>query len=117
MKLDEEAVTLLWSYVQNIIHSINMMMIPFLKLFGVEEDNSLSPFTVDSNDPSELAGLIEDFFRLPRKIQEIRHPRESKLLMKLMTVTSNQMILSQSLWRQLQPETTTHTEMGKILKT
>ena len=66
MHLDEEAVTLLCPYKQTIIHSVNRMMIPFLKLFGVDEGNGLSPFTVGSSDPSELAGLNEDFFRPAR---------------------------------------------------
>ncbi|KAL9188604.1 hypothetical protein ACHAXT_006982 [Thalassiosira profunda] len=46
-------------------------MKPFLKLFGVEEGNGLSPFLNEINEPSDLLALVNDFFRRPK-----RDPRE-----------------------------------------
>ena len=42
-------------------------MIPFLKLFGVEEGNGISPFAVEIQSPAHLGCLIEEFFKPSRK--------------------------------------------------
>ena len=45
----------------------NSFMIPFLKLFGVEECNRLSPFAVDISSPKHLLTLVETFFKPPKR--------------------------------------------------
>ena len=45
-------------------------MVPFLNLFGVEEVNVLSPFSVNIETPRDLVRLVKKFFRPPR-----RYPR------------------------------------------
>ena len=42
-------------------------MKPFLKLFGVEESNSISSFAGEINTPDERLSLVKDFFGLLRK--------------------------------------------------
>ena len=42
----------------------------FLKIFGVEDGNYLSPFYVDMDSPGDIIKLIEYLFRPPK-----RHPK------------------------------------------
>ena len=42
-------------------------MTPFLKLFGVEEGNGISPFAVEIRSPAELGSLIQNFFKPPKR--------------------------------------------------
>ena len=65
--LSAAAVTQLWPTVKAVIRMVNENMKPFLKLFGSEEGNGVSPFLVDINEPSDLLALVKDFFRSPRR--------------------------------------------------
>ena len=60
------AVIRLWTEIKGIIYNINQFMKPFLELFGVEEGNGLSPFSVDTDSPYDPIKLIEYFFRPPK---------------------------------------------------
>ena len=64
--LDEKAVDQLWSEVKGVMEVALAWMKPFLKLFGVEEGNGLSPFAVGIDSPSDLVAMIEQFFRRPK---------------------------------------------------
>jgi len=61
------AVDQLWDEVQGVLEFTNLFMIPFLKLFGVEEGNGLSPFAVDISSPKDLLSLVETFFKPPKE--------------------------------------------------
>ena len=52
---------------KGIIRISNQSMRPFLKLFVVEESNSISPFAGEINTPDERLSLVKDFFGLLRK--------------------------------------------------
>ena len=53
------SVTHLWSKVKIIIINANYFMKPFLKLFGVEYGNGLSPIDVDMDISGDLIKLIK----------------------------------------------------------
>ena len=57
----------LWPEIKSIIFNFNQFMKPFLKIFGVEEGNGLSPFSVDMDIPADLIKPIEYFFRPPNR--------------------------------------------------
>ena len=42
-------------------------MLPFLKVFGVEKENGLSPFAVPIETPSDLLTVVEQFFKPPKR--------------------------------------------------
>lgn len=65
--LQKPAVDQLWSVVQGQIKSVNQKMKPFLKIFGVEEGNGLSPFACDITSPRHLHDLTVEFFKAPPK--------------------------------------------------
>ena len=49
------------------IEFANSRMTNFLKLFGIEEGNGLSPFCCSISSPAELKSLITQFFKPPKK--------------------------------------------------
>jgi hypothetical protein len=54
--------------VKLIFDKVNPMMTQFLKLFGVDELNGLSPFAAANiNSPQDLLSLIKAFFCAPKK--------------------------------------------------
>ena len=57
----------MWEEVKGVIEVVNSWMMPFLKLFGVEVGNGLSPFAVDIDTPSDLLALIDQFFKPPKR--------------------------------------------------
>ena len=65
--LDIAPVNQLWEEVSGVIAVTNAWMTPFLRLFGVEAGNGLSPFATDINSPSDLRVMIAQFFRAPRR--------------------------------------------------
>jgi len=66
--LTDKAVTQLWPTVKLIFDKVNPMMTQFLKLFGVDELNGLSPFAAANiNSPQDLLSLIKAFFCAPKK--------------------------------------------------
>jgi len=64
---DKPAVDQLWDEVKGVIEVVNSWMLPFLKVFGVEEGNGLSPFAVAIEKPSDLLALVEQFFKPPKR--------------------------------------------------
>ena len=60
--LESLAVNQLWNKVSQMFKMVNSVMMPFLKLYGVEEGHGLSPFASNIDDPNELAQKITDFF-------------------------------------------------------
>jgi len=64
---DEPAVDQLWDEVKGVIEVVNSWMLPFLKVFGVEEGNGLSPFAVAIESPSDIQALIDKFFKSPKR--------------------------------------------------
>ena len=63
--LEDVAVTQVWAEVQRVIVTVNRIMKPFLKLFGVEGGNGLSPFvTGEYLQPSDLLAEMKQFLRL-----------------------------------------------------
>jgi len=67
VNLDEPAVNQLWDEVKGIIQAVNSWMIPFLKIFDVEEGNGLSPFAIQIDTPHDLRKLVDQFFCPPRR--------------------------------------------------
>ena len=61
--LEFDAVTQLWDQVAKIFKLVKSIMLPFLKLHGVDEGHGLSPFASDFENPSDLAQKISDFFK------------------------------------------------------
>ena len=64
---DKSAVDQLWDEVKGVIEVVNSWMLPFLKVFGVEEGNGLSPFAVPIETPSYLLTVVEQFFKPPKR--------------------------------------------------
>ena len=58
-------VTQLWSEFSKIVKTTNDVMLPFLKMFGVEEGNGISPFARNFENPSDLIAAINTFFMPP----------------------------------------------------
>ena len=48
-----------------IILGLNAWMMPFLKTFGVEKGNGLSPFAVSIDIPHVLSELAKEYFKRP----------------------------------------------------
>ena len=59
------AVTQLWSEFRKNAKTTNDVMLPFLKLFGVEEGNGVSPFARTFDTPSDLIAVLNKFFQPP----------------------------------------------------
>lgn len=78
--LNESAVTQLWSEVSSVIRQVNRIMKPFLKLFGVEDGNGLSPFAADIDDPNQLSSLLKDLFKPPKRDPRDKAPVTSNSL-------------------------------------
>ena len=57
----------IWTEIKVFICNANQFMKPFLKLFGVEEVNGLSPFAVDIDILYDLIKLIEYLFLPPKR--------------------------------------------------
>ena len=72
--LESLAVNQLWKRVSQIFKMVNGVMMPFLKLYGVEEGHGLSPFASNIDDPNELAQKITDFFKTPKRDPRDRAP-------------------------------------------
>ena len=64
---DKPAVDQLWDEVKGVIEVVNSWMLPFLKVFGVEKGNGLSPFAVPIETPSDLLTMVEQFFKPPKR--------------------------------------------------
>ena len=64
--LDKPAVNQLWDEVFDVIEMAREKMIPFLKLFGVEKGNGLSPLAVKIDTPADLSELITQFLKPPK---------------------------------------------------
>jgi len=60
--LDEKAVNQLWPLVRRVIREVNALMLPFLKILGVEEGHGLSPFLSEIKEPEDLLRIVKDFF-------------------------------------------------------
>lgn len=63
----EPAVHQLWDVVKGQLKEINNTMKPFLKSFGIEEGNGLSPFACDITSPQHLHDLVVAFFKAPQQ--------------------------------------------------
>ena len=50
-----------------VMRLVQSVMVPFLKLFGVEEGHGLSPFASNIEDPSDLIEKITEFFKPPKR--------------------------------------------------
>ena len=48
-----------------IILEVNAWMVPFLKTFGVEKGNGISPFYVSIDGPNALGKLVKENFKRP----------------------------------------------------
>ena len=46
-----------------IILEVNEWMVPFLKTFGLEKGNGLSPFAVNIDSPHALVELVKEYFK------------------------------------------------------
>lgn len=64
--LDMPAVHQLWPEVSRVIRMATAVTLPFLKLFGVEDGNGLSPFAVDIGSPDALADIVKEYFKPPK---------------------------------------------------
>ena len=53
--------------VKGVIEVTNSFMIPFLKLFGVEVSNGISPFATNIDTPNDLVMRVRQFFRPARR--------------------------------------------------
>jgi hypothetical protein len=62
----QPAVDQLWNEVSGIIDTVNSWMVPFLKLFGIEDGNDLSPFIQTFNPPEHISLVIQQFFCPPK---------------------------------------------------
>ena len=79
-------------------------MKPFLKLFGMEDGNGISPFTVDMDVPDDLMKLIKYLFS-PTNIYPRYKPideyetKKQTMGMKKMLTTPHQAALYLTLWK------------------
>jgi hypothetical protein len=64
--LDKSAVSSLWDEVRGAIEYSNAIATSFLSLFGIEDGNGLSTLITGINEPSDLRGLISQFFKSPK---------------------------------------------------
>ena len=48
-----------------IILAVNAWMVPFLKTFGVDKGNCISPFSVSIDSPYVLGELVKEYFKRP----------------------------------------------------
>ena len=55
----------IWPEVMGIILSVNAWMLPFLRTFGVEKGNGLSPFAIIIDSPHALGKLVKEYFKIP----------------------------------------------------
>ena len=58
--LERPPVEHIWPEVMGIILAVNAWMVPFLKTFGVEKGNGLSPFAVSIDIPHALGELAKE---------------------------------------------------------
>ena len=49
----------------SIILAVNACMLPFLKTFGVDKGNDLSPFAASIDSPHALIELAKEYFKIP----------------------------------------------------
>ena len=75
--LNYDAKTQLWGEVNKVMRLVQSVMVPFLKLFGVEEGHGLSPFALDMEDPSDLIEKITKFFKPPKRDPRDKVPSRS----------------------------------------
>ena len=57
--LERPPVNQIWPEVMGIILAVNAWMVPFMKTFGVEKGNFLSPFDVSIDIPHALGELVK----------------------------------------------------------
>jgi hypothetical protein len=67
VSLDKSAVSSLWDEVQGVIEFSNAIATSFLSLFGIEDGNKLSTCVTSIDEPSDLRGLISQFFKPPKQ--------------------------------------------------
>jgi hypothetical protein len=67
VSLDKSAVSSLWDRVQGVIEYSHAIAISFLSLFGIDEGNGLSTFVTSIAKPSDLKGLMSQFFKPPKQ--------------------------------------------------
>ena len=66
MEPSKPSVDQLWNEVFGIIETVNFWMVPFLKRFGAEDGNDLSPFIQTFNSAEHVSLAIQQFFQLPK---------------------------------------------------
>jgi hypothetical protein len=66
VSLDKSVVSSLWDKVQGVIEYSNAIATSFLSLFGIEDGYGLSTLITGINEPSDLRGLISQFFKSPK---------------------------------------------------
>ena len=81
INFEKPAINQLFNESQGIINMVNAVMKPFLKLFGVEEDNGLTLFCRDFASKEELNHGLELFFQIA-----VRNPIKQQSLI-IVTVT------------------------------
>ena len=62
----------LWDEVFGVIEMAREKMIPFLKLFGVEKGNGLSPLAVKIDTPADLSEPITQFLKPPKTDSRVK---------------------------------------------
>jgi hypothetical protein len=67
VSLDKSAVNSLWDEVRGVIEYSNAIATSFLSLFGIEDGNGLSTCVTSIDEPSDLRGLISQFFKPPKQ--------------------------------------------------
>jgi hypothetical protein len=67
VSLDKSAVSSLWDKFQGVIEYSNAIATSFLSLFGIEDGNGLSTCVTSIDEPSDLRGLISQFFKPPKQ--------------------------------------------------
>ena len=82
VNFEKPAIYQLFSEPQVIIHMVIAVMKPFLKRFGVEEENGLSPLCRYFASKEKLKHELELFFQ-----RSVKHPIKQQLLIRV-TVTS-----------------------------
>jgi hypothetical protein len=68
VNINNPVVGQLWDEVMGLLAFTRSVMVPFLKVFGVVEGHSLSPFAVKIDTPQDLRQIIIQYFKTPKKI-------------------------------------------------
>ena len=65
--LSSPAVNQLWDNVRYVMNMTSEKMRPFLKLFGVDDGNGLTPFAAHIDTTDQLLELVKAYFRPPKR--------------------------------------------------